>query len=121
MAQRSTTISSPRLHRLAQRRSEAPEEAEERCELCGTPLAPAHRHLLDLQSRQLLCACRACSTLFDRPAAGAGHYRLVPDRRLRLDGFALRDEGWDERRVPVGRGFCVSNCAAVSVGAMYHW
>jgi len=76
MAQRSTTISSPRLHRLAQRRSEAPEEAEERCELCGTPLAPAHRHLLDLQSRQLLCACRACSTLFDRRAAGAGHYRL---------------------------------------------
>ncbi|TMM00442.1 MAG: hypothetical protein E6G05_11305 [Actinobacteria bacterium] len=104
---------------MAQRRSEAPEEAEERCELCGTPLAPAHRHLLDLQSRQLLCACRACSTLFDRRAAGAGHYRLVPDRRLRLDEFALRDEVWDELRIPVDMAFFFRNSAAERVVAFY--
>jgi len=119
MAQRSTTISSPRLHRLAQRRSEAPEEAEERCELCGTPLAPAHRHLLDLQSRPLLCACRACSTLFDRRAAGAGHYRLVAGRRLRLDEFALRDEVWDELRIPVDMAFFFRNSATERVVAFY--
>jgi hypothetical protein len=64
-----------------------------------------HRHLLDLSNRVLLCACRACSLLFDRDAAGGGHYRLVPDRRLRLDGFELSDAVWDRLRIPVGIAF----------------
>ncbi len=119
MGERSATLSSPRLRRLAQRRAEAPEDIEERCELCGTPLAASHRHLLDLSSRQLLCACRACSTLFDRRAAGGGHYRLVPDRRLRLDGFELRDEVWDELRIPVDMAFFFHSSAAERVVAFY--
>jgi hypothetical protein len=53
----------------------------ERCELCGEPVQPAHRHLLDVPARQLRCACRACVLLFDRSGAGGGHYRLVGDRR----------------------------------------
>lgn len=119
MGERSATLSSPRLRRLAQRRAEATEEAEERCELCGTPLAPTHRHLFDLQSRELLCACRACSLLFDRRAAGGGHYRLVPDRRLRLDGFELRDEVWDELRIPVDMAFFFNSSTADRVTAFY--
>ncbi len=119
MGERSATLSSPRLRRLAQRQAEAPEDIEERCELCGTPLAASHRHLLDLSSRQLLCACRACSTLFDRRAAGGGHYRLVPDRRLRLDGFELRDEVWDELRIPVDMAFFFHSSAAERVVAFY--
>src|SRR5437763_1437271 len=119
MAERSPTLSSPRLRRLAQRRAEASEEAEEHCELCGTVLASSHRHLLDVSSRQLLCACRACSTLFDRRAAGGGHYRLVPDRRLRLDGFELRDEVWEELRIPVDMAFFFHNSAAERVVAFY--
>jgi hypothetical protein len=120
MGERSTTLSSPRLRRLAQRRPEAAGEApEERCELCGTTLEPAHRHLFDLQSRQLLCACRACSMLFDRRAAGGGHYRLVPDRRLRLDGFELSDEVWDELRIPVDMAFFFHSSAAERVMAFY--
>ena len=38
---------------------------------CSAPIAPEHRHLLDLDQRELMCACRACSLLFDRGAAGA--------------------------------------------------
>lgn len=120
MGEPSTTLSSPRLRRLAQRRAEATQEApEERCELCGTPLEASHRHLLDLSSRQLLCACRACSTLFDRRAAGGGHYRLVGDRRLRLDGFELPDEVWDELRIPVDMAFFFHSSAAERVMAFY--
>ena len=120
MGERSTTLSSPRLGRLAQRRAEATEEAsEERCELCGTQLDASHRHLLDLSSRQLLCACRACSTLFDRRAAGGGHFRLVPDRCLRLDGFELSDEVWDELRIPVDMAFFFDSSAAERVMAFY--
>jgi hypothetical protein len=120
MGELSTTLSSPRLRRLAQRRAEATADAsEERCELCGTPLETVHRHLLDLSSRQLLCACRACSTLFDRRAAGGGPYRLVPDRRLRLDAFELRDEVWDELRIPVDVAFFFHSSAAERVMAFY--
>jgi hypothetical protein len=100
-----TTLRSSRLRQLA-RGSAAEREAElERCELCGEPLAPEHRHLLDLGSRELMCACRACTILFDRRAAGGSHYRLVPDRRLRLEGFALDEPTWAALRIPVDMAF----------------
>jgi len=34
--------------------AEAVEEPEERCELCGAPVPPDHRHLLELERRALL-------------------------------------------------------------------
>ena len=119
MPHRSSGLSSPRLRQLTQRQTETAAEPEERCELCGTPLPASHRHLLDLASRQLLCACRACSTLFDHRAAGGSHYRLVPDRRLRLDGFALSDQVWDELRIPVEMAFFFRNSSEGRVAAFY--
>jgi hypothetical protein len=100
-----TTLATSRLRRLA-RSSAAEREAElERCELCSEPIPSEHRHLLDLGTRELMCACRACSLLFDRRAAGGKHYRLVPDRRLRLDGFDLDDAAWADLRIPVEMAF----------------
>jgi hypothetical protein len=73
--------------RLAQiaRRREPP--ALERCELCGAVIAADHRHLLEPESRALLCACRPCALLFDR----GGRYLLVPERRTRLAEADLGD------------------------------
>lgn len=99
------TVSSPRLRALARRRVAAAQEPDEHCELCGTPIAAEHRHVLDLRSRELLCACRACGLLFDRSAAGGDHYRLVPSRRLSLPTFALSDRDWAELRIPVEMAF----------------
>src|SRR3954464_14393158 len=86
-------MASSALQRMAQRAAQEREEALERCDLCGAPIAADHRHLLDVASRELMCACRPCALLFDRDAAGAGgrHYRLVPDRRLRVDELDLDD------------------------------
>jgi hypothetical protein len=101
-------VSPPAASRLRQvvRAAAAPlQTADERCELCSEPIPPEHRHLLDLDSRQLLCACRACTLLFDRRAAGGGHFRLVPDRRLRIDDFELDDVAWAELRIPVEMAF----------------
>jgi hypothetical protein len=56
--------------------------------------------MLDEQTGELLCSCRACTVLFQREAAGRGHYRLVPDRRLRLPAFPVGGLG-----VPVGLAF----------------
>lgn len=114
-------LSSPRLARLAQRPSGGPAEAEaeERCELCGLPLPPEHRHLLDIERRGLLCACRACSTLFDRASAGGGHYRLIPDRRLALEDFELPAQAWERLRIPVEMAFFFRNSPAERVVAFY--
>lgn len=117
-----STLTSPRLRRLAQRSSlgpAAPHVQDEPCELCSGPLPAAHRHLLDLEARRLICACRACSLLFDRDTAGGGHYRLVPERRLRLEGFDLDDAIWEQLRIPVDMAFFFHDSAADRVAAFY--
>jgi hypothetical protein len=85
------------------------------------PVPAEHRHVLDVQTRQLLCACRACSLLFDRKAAGAGgaHYRLIPQRRLRLAEFELSDSSWDGLRIPVEMAYFFNNSPAERVMAFY--
>ena len=108
-----------RLQALARRESTRREAALEHCELCGDTIAGDHRHLLDLRDRELLCSCRACSLLFADPAAGAGRYKLVPDRRLRLDGFAMTDAAWEELRLPVDMAFFFHNTEAERVSAFY--
>ena len=81
---------------------------QERCELCGAPIGPEHRHLLELATRGVRCACRPCSILFD---GGETRYRLIPDRRLALDGFELDDAMWEELRLPVDVAFFVGGKA----------
>ncbi|MCA6096094.1 DUF5947 family protein [Streptomyces sp. SCA3-4] len=98
-----------RLRDLARRTAPpSTRESGERCDLCAEPVPPGHRHLLDLSGGPgVLCACRACSLLFDRHAAGGRHYRLLPERRLRLDGHTIDDEAWATLQVPVGLAFFV--------------
>jgi hypothetical protein len=114
-----STIASSRLRALAQRSAEARESVQERCELCGEPIAAEHRHLLDLSTREAMCACRACALLFDRSAAGGGRYRLVPDRRLALADLELDDVSWEELRIPVDMAFFSFDSRAQRVVALY--
>jgi Family of unknown function (DUF5947) len=114
-----STLASSRLRTIAQRAAEARAAAQERCELCGESIAADHRHLLDLSTRQLICACRACALLFDRRAAGGGHYRLVPDRRLALVDFDLDEVAWEELRIPVDMAFFFRDSRSERVVAFY--
>jgi hypothetical protein len=109
------------LQRMARRAAQEREEALEHCDLCSAPIAPEHRHLLDVGTRELMCACRPCSLLFDRAAAGAGgrHYRLVPDRRLRVDDLELDDVAWADLRLPVELAFYFHSTPAGRVQAFY--
>jgi hypothetical protein len=115
------TVASPRLRRLAAPRPSepAPGAQLERCELCAEPIAPEHRHVVDLQTRSLLCACRGCSILLGRPGAGGARYRLVPERRQRLDGFHLDDARWASLQVPVDVAFFLRSSAVGRVAAVY--
>jgi hypothetical protein len=104
---------------LLQRARQAARNAQESCDLCGEPIPVEHRHLLDLTSREMFCACRACSILFDRPAAGAGTRKLIPTRYRYLPDFKMTDAQWDSLGVPVHMAFFVHNTAARRVMALY--
>jgi hypothetical protein len=74
----------------------------EQCDVCGAPLPERHRHLLDTERSDVMCACQPCSLLFVRDVASLGHYRLVPERRVRLGEVATEQLG-----VPVGLAYFV--------------
>jgi hypothetical protein len=91
----------------------------EHCDLCSEAIPADHRHLLDLRNRDLMCVCRACKMLFDRGAAGAGHFKLVPDRRLRVDDLEMDDLAWEELRLPVELAFFFRGSQSNRVMAYY--
>ncbi len=111
------------LRRFAQEESEKAvaeaEAAQERCELCSEPIPPEHRHLLSVSTREIMCACRACSILFDRKAASEGKYRLVSDRRLFIEDFEMSDPQWESLRIPVDMAFFFYSTPAERVVAFY--
>ena len=111
-------MTASRLRALAQREPAQP-VVNEQCELCAEPIDPEHRHLLDLETRRLLCACRACTILFDRSGAGGGHYRLVPDRVRIVVDLELDDLAWQSLQIPVDMAFFFSSSAAGRVVAFY--
>jgi hypothetical protein len=109
-----------RLQTLARARERRPvEQAEERCDLCGEPIASQHRHLIDVEDRRLLCACRPCSILFDHKGAGGGHFRLLPDRSRRMVDLDLDDALWRSFEIPVDLAFFFHSSAAGRVVAFY--
>jgi uncharacterized protein DUF5947 len=98
---------------------EAEEAVQEHCDLCSEPIPPEHRHLMDVSSREMMCACRPCSILFDREAASEGKYRLIPDRHLFLEDFEMDDAQWESLRVPVDMAFFFYSTPAERVVAFY--
>ena len=97
-------------------------ENEERCELCGEPLASTngagsgHAHLIDPQNRSIACACTACALLFTRPG---GRYRTVPDRVCHDPRAPLTAAEWAELQIPVAIAFFFVNSALGRVVASY--
>jgi hypothetical protein len=107
------------LRRFAQERRPAPQAPVEHCDLCNDVVLPEHRHLLDLNSRSIACACHPCALLFDNQGAGGKKYRLIPQRRLALQAFQMSDEQWDELLIPVGMAFLFTSSGAKPVMAFY--
>ena len=91
----------------------------ERCELCSEPVPEDHPHVADVETRGLLCACRACHLLFTQEGAARGRYRAVPDRYLHGPRFVLSDAQWEAPQIPVGMAFFFHNSAVDEVVAFY--
>ncbi len=83
--------------------------AEERCDLCGEPIPEQHSHVVHVERRNLLCACRPCYLLFTAQGAAGGRYKAVPERYLDLGGQVLAPAQWDRLQVPVDLAFFFYN------------
>jgi Family of unknown function (DUF5947) len=92
--------------------------ATARCELCATPIGEDHPHLVNLESRALLCGCRPCYLLFTDERADL-RYRAVPDRYLSFPDGVIDERTWDEFQVPVGLAFLFRNSAQDRVVVFY--
>ena len=71
--------------------------------MCSIELAADHQHLIDLQTRQLACACDACAILFSGQVETK--YRRVPRRIRYLSDFRITDAQWDSLRLPIQLAF----------------
>jgi hypothetical protein len=75
---------------------------EETCELCAAALPEAHAHLIDVETRRLLCACAICSVV-------GGKFRLLPSRYIHHASMTLAPADWDPLGIPVGLVYFVVN------------
>ncbi len=101
------------------RKREPSRAPAEHCELCSEVIPTDHRHLLDLSSHVLMCACQACSLLFSEQGSGSGKYRLVPRRYSLLPDFHMTDEQWDELMIPVNMVYIFRSSKENRVMAFY--
>jgi uncharacterized protein DUF5947 len=91
----------------------------ERCELCAEPIPDDHSHVVDLQDRGLLCACRPCALLFTHSGAAGGRYKTVGDRYLSVTDFSLSPGQWDSLEIPVAMAFFFRNSVSGEMAAFY--
>jgi hypothetical protein len=77
--------------------------------MCARPIEDEHSHVVNIETRRLNCACRACYLLFSADGAGAGKMRQVPARYRSLAGFALDRAGWERLQIPVHTAFFFEN------------
>ncbi len=90
----------------------------ERCEMCAQAIAEEHQHVVNLESRVLMCTCRGCYLLFTAEHAEM-RYRAVPDRYLSFPAFSFGSREWDELQIPVGLAFLFQNSVQDRMVAFY--
>jgi hypothetical protein len=89
----------------------------EHCDLCAATLAEHHQHLVDPESRRLVCACDPCAILF--ASSGETKYRRVPRDVRTLPGFLLSDQGWNSLGIPIGLVFMYRSSVSQQMLAVY--
>ena len=87
------------------------------CDLCATPLAPRHDHLLDTQTRRLQCVCQACVCLLGENPRG--RWTLVRHGVQRRSDVHVSDEAWHALGLPVDLAFLVHRSTIGRIVALY--
>jgi len=94
---------------LGPRPAAPPVPIEERCEFCGQVLPGRHSHVVHVERRNLLCACRACYLLFSSAGAAGGKVKAVPEEVFDLGASVFSPAQWDRLQVPVNLAFFFFN------------
>jgi len=82
---------------------------EERCEFCGQALPARHSHVVHIERRNLLCACRPCYLLFSSAGAAGGKVKAVPEDVVDLGAGVFSTAQWERLQVPVNLAFFFFN------------
>ena len=104
------------LRRFARARQPS-SEAVEHCELCSAGLAREHPHLVEVATRQILCACDACSLLFD--GTEKTRYKRVSRYAQYLTRFEITDGQWESLFIPINMAFFFRSSLEGRVIALY--
>jgi hypothetical protein len=102
------------LRRFAQRPRPDPVE---RCEMCARPIESEHSHVVNVESRAILCACRPCYLLFTHD--GAGKHRAIPSRHVHVPELVGGQAWWDSAGIPVRMAFVFTNSELGAPVAFY--
>jgi hypothetical protein len=94
-----------------------PQPRADVCEICATPLAEYHQHLLELDQRHVTCACDPCAILFSSNARQ--RYKRIPRDVTRLPDFAMDDHEWESLLIPINLAYFVHHSSAGRVVAQY--
>ena len=100
----------------ALRRMARPRSGVESCEFCSLPLQSAHRHLFEVATRKIICACDPCALRFENVI---GRWKLIPRDVRRLDDFQMSDAEWASLSLPIQLAFFFHSTTAAKVVAMY--
>lgn len=91
----------------------------ERCEMCAEPISAEHGHVIDLESRTILCTCRGCYLLFTHRGSGGKRHRAVPDRFRYAPRFGPGTALWETAGIPVKTAFLFRNSVQERPVAFY--
>jgi hypothetical protein len=91
----------------------------ERCDMCNEQIPDQHEHVVNVESRSLMCTCRGCWMLFTSDGAGGGRYRAVGDRYAVVENFTMAGGAWDSFQIPVSVAFFFYNSSLDRVVAFY--
>jgi hypothetical protein len=91
--------------------------AQKRCELCDISLQEDHRHLLEISSGRIVCACEACALRFQ--AVDEGRFKLIPRSVRSLPELDFNDDVWESLALPINLAFFFRSSAEGKIKAIY--
>ena len=77
--------------------------AVEKCDLCSVRLPSQHRHLLEVPTQRITCACDPCALRFQDVIEG--RFKLIPRDARFLPDFVITNADWEDFALPINLAF----------------